>query len=157
MSTLFHSADTNLDAKESAFKFPLLPIGVANLKFPVNNSCLKTCLRNVWWCLFLVTLQSPTLQLASLYNYYANLTHLLETINTKIQFKEKLILEKTAPSQAIPLEYSSIARRVIFPAEHRLLTTCVQIVLPSSCKCLFYFKWEFEIFHIFGLTRVKIH
>ena len=88
---------------------------------------MKTCWRNVWWCLFLLTLQSPTLQVTSLYHCHANLTHLLETTNTEIQFKEKLILEKTAPSQPIPLEYSSIARRVIFPAEHTLLTTKLKV------------------------------
>ena len=67
----------------------------------------------------------------SLYYCYASLTHLLETNNTEIQFKEKLILEKTAPSQPVPLKYSPIARRVIFPAEHTLLTTYVQTVLSS--------------------------
>ena len=39
--------------------------------------------------------------------------------------QRKIDLEK------IHLEYSSIARGVIFPAEHTLLTTCVETVLPS--------------------------
>ena len=57
--------------------------------------------------------------------------HMLETTKTEIQFEEKLILEKEARSQPVLLEYSSIARRVIFPAEHTLLASCVQTVLPS--------------------------
>ena len=41
MSTLFHSTGISLDAKETAFKFPLLPIGVANLKLPVKQQLFE--------------------------------------------------------------------------------------------------------------------
>ena len=44
MSTLFHSIDINLDTKESAFKFPLLPIGVANLKLLVKQQLFENLL-----------------------------------------------------------------------------------------------------------------
>ena len=36
MSTVLNSTGINLGTKESTFKFPLLPIGGANLKFPVK-------------------------------------------------------------------------------------------------------------------------